>query len=742
MPNYWSYNSDGSVENMDEPPNSGYYYVSEVEWDFSFIPPALRTYHLFEANPGAPDFDRTNWENNSRWNNAQNIPAAITSDGTALEWVARPSDARLSGIPGDRLPEADMPPPRTPVASYDAGIPVPDNSILRPGESLVRGDEGSGSTLTSENNGYQLTLNERGDLVLADSQGNELWGYSGADAADLLSSPDNNIRLMDDGSIAEVDEEGVTIQVIREAGDTLHAELILLYHPAHVSTRLRQAIEETQDALQIQVDCFGDGQPDGAAEVSEFLHNEGLTDENNESALTRAYNYDYLRVDTIIKDEFSDIDRGIADVAVATALANNETFVFIMDEIGGLNDQLRAVDESVFLTDTATIDGVHEQVVTRLGRDVEIRLFRALGETVEDVAGLIEDANQRNQDTEREVDTTEHSAGYQSAGNVHQATENTAQSAPPIGMTPVPTEAGFAPTATGGLGPAAAPSSSDMGAGDALDPPPLDTGTNSTDAAPGSDGLAPLERSIRQDSGIAEAVTSTDSNGSEVGMMMPAMMIGTLAPLMQRLTEQRQKDAERSERERESERIEHNPQQHSGTTQPAPTTPPSADATAPPPVIPPAGAAGIVDARLPNGTSQRVTIAVAEAINRELNNPNGSNAQAAYAGILADSTPVHSWNSVDVSSVRTGDVVQWENRSALVISTPEGLSYITNGQMVPLDPNKPVEDGHGDYGAFQGFFRPTPSDFTAPVDTVQSEMPDHPPSISPPPPSASPAAST
>ncbi|WP_039796902.1 hypothetical protein [Nocardia araoensis] len=157
-----------------------------------------------------------------------------------------------------------------------------------------------------------------------------------------------------------------------------------------------------------------------------------------------------------------------------------------------------------------------------------------------------------------------------------------------------------------------------------------------------------------------------------------------------------------------------------------------------PPVVVPGS---MVDLVLPDGSTQKVPSVVAQAVQKELSNPNGSDARAAYMGTTAAPTPGHPWSMVDTanqrigsSELRTGDVVQWTNRTALVVVTDNGLHYITSGQLVPLDPHNPQADNHGAYGDFEGYFRPSGIDIhSAPVEPVQTAAPQVAATAQPPP---------
>ncbi|MGY4098682.1 hypothetical protein ACW2Q0_03830 [Nocardia sp. R16R-3T] len=136
----------------------------------------------------------------------------------------------------------------------------------------------------------------------------------------------------------------------------------------------------------------------------------------------------------------------------------------------------------------------------------------------------------------------------------------------------------------------------------------------------------------------------------------------------------------------------------SGLVSASPATPPQLSTT---------GKAN-VDMRLPDGSTQKVSSAVAQAVNKELNNPNGSDARAAYSGTGAD---ISRGTPVGNSDLHTGDVATWSDRSGNVVATGvlvvdgSGLHMISSGHLVNLDTDNPPYGGHDDY-TFSGFVRP------------------------------------
>ncbi|BCK53293.1 hypothetical protein [Nocardia wallacei] len=146
--------------------------------------------------------------------------------------------------------------------------------------------------------------------------------------------------------------------------------------------------------------------------------------------------------------------------------------------------------------------------------------------------------------------------------------------------------------------------------------------------------------------------------------------------------------------------------------QPAAVTAPTGNGN-PPPVNSPGT---MVDFPIRDGVTQQVPTTVADALNRQLHG-GAADAEAAYAGTPGESTGDHRWTIVnDLNKLQTGDIVQWSNHSALIVVDNGTLSYVDNGQLIPLDPQNPQNSS---YGAFQGFRHP--SGIAGPGDTADPE---------------------
>ncbi|MEU6563134.1 hypothetical protein [Nocardia nova] len=134
-------------------------------------------------------------------------------------------------------------------------------------------------------------------------------------------------------------------------------------------------------------------------------------------------------------------------------------------------------------------------------------------------------------------------------------------------------------------------------------------------------------------------------------------------------------------------------------------------ATTQSPGVPAQTAHKFVDMQLPDRSgTQPVTAAVADAVNKELNNPNGCDAVRSYGNNLGNLQPFD-----DYPNLHTGDIAKWDNRSAIVIDEGSNKYLIVDGTMhelprldsqYKLDMNNLPFGDQKDFGNFQGFFRP------------------------------------
>ncbi|WP_157172481.1 hypothetical protein [Nocardia pneumoniae] len=167
-------------------------------------------------------------------------------------------------------------------------------------------------------------------------------------------------------------------------------------------------------------------------------------------------------------------------------------------------------------------------------------------------------------------------------------------------------------------------------------------------------------------------------------------------------------------------------------TSTAPPAPPAAAGAAPPPSQPavapggpsaqPAangtpprtpGADGTVDYTFPDGKVQKVSAVVAQGLDAAFANTDGTDAQTAYAATPAKWTDRKQiGDRTDPSQLMTGDVAEWENRTALVrvLGPDDGdlVEIIVEGRLQHLVAEKAdkLTDSGGEFGLFVGFAHP------------------------------------
>ncbi|WP_330257080.1 hypothetical protein OG874_22425 [Nocardia sp. NBC_00565] len=596
------------------------------------------------------------------------------------------------------------------------------------------------------NGDYTVKLNSDNELILTDKDGNQLWGYSGADAADLFSS-NYEIKVDPDGSIKLIDPKThEVVRTLRKAGDPKHAKLVLLYHPPAESEKLRIAIDEAQSAMQLQADCFAKGKAALAEDVGDWLHNQGLTDKDNKSSITTSYNEEYLNYDTHVKKHFKDLDEKIRSIALDTAQVNSDAFGKIMDQVNVLDDRLRDVTEKD--TEVKSVGTMGYETYRRILPDIEMPLFGLIDKAVTAVDNIVDNAKQANSDNGDKAgkETPEYKAGkdagYKAGYNAGLAAgQNGGDDSGTTDTTTTPTDwsDSFKDLLTSG---------EEGGTDDT-------SGTTTEDTTTGTSGdnssiLSAINSAIDK---IQNGSTTSSNNGANNGStannsgadsssnaMQQYMMMQALSGMFNKDKQPQDSDQASADEAYYRRRAAESQQTaQAGTAQPATLTDATSGVVSASPTSPPAVYApnSMVDMKLPDGSTQKVSSAVAQAVNKELNNPNGSDARSAYAGTPAAGT--FPGNQVDSSHLQTGDVVQWDNnRTGLVVVEGGRLEFIVNGQLVPLDPNNPPSGG--DYGNFQGFFHPGGTDVST---TQQAAVPATPGAVTAPPtaPAAPPAVS-
>jgi hypothetical protein len=169
------------------------------------------------------------------------------------------------------------------------------------------------------------------------------------------------------------------------------------------------------------------------------------------------------------------------------------------------------------------------------------------------------------------------------------------------------------------------------------------------------------------------------------------------------------------------------------------SSPPGVTAPAYAGTPPPIAAPGTTPSVQIGDTRVNASPPVAEALQKQTQNV-ALDAISAYKGTAGEITAEHPPAVVNgPGDLKTGDILQWEKHSALVVKNENGLFVLDGGQLVPLDPNNPPLKEK--YGNFAGFIHPTGLDGAAgsdnagappPPPTVAApQQPSGPPPVSP-----------
>ncbi|MEV6280188.1 hypothetical protein [Nocardia sp. NPDC051832] len=259
-------------------------------------------------------------------------------------------------------------------------------------------------------------------------------------------------------------------------------------------------------------------------------------------------------------------------------------------------------------------------------------------------------------------------------------------------------------------------------------------------SSPGGGGLGTGAADLRKDAtaaldraldGLRNVGTQAANSGVGSGLGSGLGAMSSLLPmLMQRAMGQNLSDRDLLRRRKEAE------PKAKAVPEPAAPPQPGAGAAKPPVAVPnsptqpgasapagqgagtPAGTRtpgpdGAVVYTFPDGRTQKVSVVVAQALDKAFANKSGTDAHAAYVETPATWPKVKGkiedpGERVDPYQSMTGDVAVWENRSALlaVFGTESSgtLEVVVIGELKPFTAK--IGDGDGEFGDFAGFFHP------------------------------------
>ncbi|WP_155981859.1 hypothetical protein [Nocardia sp. BMG111209] len=578
-----------------------------------------------------------------------------------------------------------------------------------------------------------------GNLYLVNSDGSILADYGKTDPAAIkygfLNNSQVKLTLNPDGSVSSDAAGGTKVNLFSPTDLGPY----YLYHPQGGSDTLFALLDVAQKVFQSLTDPLQAGHPSDVPDVSKLLT--PSTDPKSDSLEIKGTS-SMGTYYTINLDKAKEIASGLqyGDHYVGVKMKDLPAVAkTALTKINGyydsLNTDLKTAEKTIIRRittagDTNDMNQIHAaQAASRAENGLVEKINTQLGNASDRVAEANKAMEEAAHDIGDKNPTYDQGVkdGYKKGFEAGQASNSTSSST--SGSTSGSGSSSGSTSASGSTSGSTSASGSTSGStsGSGTTGGGGTDGGSGTGTDTGSTGTA--------SSGVDATGASTGSasgGGMDSSMLMLLMMPLMILPsIVQMILQQMQQEDQRKEKEKERREREQGvdgqgqpygdgqgqmvvgpdgtPQVVPATTDPnaAVPVPVSADGSAPPTV---AGAKSDVSMKLPDGSTQQVSSVVAGAVNHELNNPNGSDARAAYEGTPGQATPGSPWNQIDSSHLHTGDVVQWDNRSAVVVVDNGSLQMVANGHLVPLDPQNPPDGGQGGYGDFRGFYHPSGAD--------------------------------
>ncbi|MGY1947130.1 hypothetical protein [Nocardia asiatica] len=571
-----------------------------------------------------------------------------------------------------------------------------------------------------------------------------------------------------------------------------HLHRVDLYQPKGASAALISLIEDTEFTMQWGFDTLGVRDPKAAPDFTNVLDGQQVTTAGGWSQVRdqhKTLNEQLSKRQTEYKDAHKNVNGDTND----SAILNSDTFKKLKKIKDDLNEKLqfefpgaKVVDGKMeysfkdadnSMTKIVAYEKNNESGNYYLTPEAEQSYYvRHIDAAAESWDKEYENATKEFQKKAADIDGQNTDPGNTNTGNTNTGNTNTGNTntgnttngntyVPPgqdgITQPASTTNDDWSSTYDDLLGGSTDTDGSLTDPGTGTDPStqPI-SATGSTDPSTSSDPFAAIRNALQGNTGTGTNtgantgnITPAAANSGDNGMANAMQQMAMMSAMSGMMNQGRQPDEDRlerayAEREREREREkreerERNRNAQTTTAQQAvqQTSPPGVTAPtyagAPPAVTTPGG---MVDYKIGNSTVQ-VSQPVAEALHRQTQNT-ATNAVAAYEGTAGASTADHPWATVnDVAQLKTGDVVQWEKHSALIVKNENGLNILDNGQLIPLDPNNPPLTEK--YGSFTGYAHPTgldvgsntldPSAMAPPPPTVSAAVPAGPPPVGPPP---------
>ncbi|GEM31317.1 hypothetical protein NN3_23240 [Nocardia neocaledoniensis NBRC 108232] len=533
------------------------------------------------------------------------------------------------------------------------------------------------------------------------------------------------LQLNNDGSLVVLDEKNAVLGSIAKA--PVRAPLsIQLHRPLGASAMLRAVIDMVEERLRVAAspEVLGTGATTKVVNLDQLLTNEGLADTKNVSTMVTSYNGKLDRLQRV-KDTLHAMTTAVDASTAEVSERRKQTLDKIEKIVSDLNDKLWEPNR----VSTATTGGDGKYADISYDERGELRSAKLRPHTEEALLRTLFDAVGAVETEIKAMVAAADNSGQKIGQNVpHYENERPRTDS---GVAPAIETTDYSPLFTDLLGETAADDDRDT------DP-----------AAPrgGDSGVLTLLNSAIRDlkaGGTAKAAgTSAPGGGQSAGggsnplaamsQMLPLLMSSMMMNNSANSRDKKRKQSDEPDETRPEPAPAPEPQAQASAV-PAPGGGP--EAALPPPsavTATPARPATMVDLKLAGLRSQEVSSVVAEAVQKELNNPNGSDAKTAYQGTAGQAD---TWTQADGSQLRTGDIVEWRNGTGLLVVSENGVQVIVDGQLTPLEQDGQPKDGRGRFGEFMAFRHPGGAD-SAPAPVID-------PSGAPPPiPAPVPAGTT
>ncbi|WP_280454753.1 hypothetical protein [Nocardia brasiliensis] len=620
-----------------------------------------------------------------------------------------PTQGTPTGSSNNSVPIPPLQPPATDQTTLKAGEVLPADGLkngdyslrMMDGNLVLSGPDGRVWESATDRANAFMVFRTDGSLqidVSSSSSGYSIWSKN------LQLSNVGSLQLTDKGRLVVLDKNGKELAAVAEPSGIKHLAVVILFVPLGSPWWLESLVKAIEAWFQKAYDTLGAGKPAEIENLFKMLTNQGLLDPRKEKNTGKLVEQ-YAKKGDYIEGVKKQLQQGNAQIQLLSLSQIPEkiaeTRIKLDRIVDELNDKLRQVDPDTTVGDKELKPAAAEAAVDAL--------YQAVGRA-EKVLKAASDFI-----AEKQKDVADNLPGTNQVGASGNGT-----SLPPLtGIDSIaPPGQDMAPLFADLLG-EHNPAGEQTPGGVDIDALIKDLG-GEPGTEPVGNGGAP-----------AQTAAPTPASNPLAGMMGMLPMLPMLAQMMNQMRPQP------PERRRPVEPEDPNapsPADPGAESAPAPSPVTYTDApgtvaptTAPAPPSPPTGRKSWVDMKVEN-VQQKVPEAVARAVNKEFNDPNGIDARDAYAGTSGQSTEDKPWAQVDSSNVKTGDVVQWTNTttgatlSGIVVVNGADMQLVTHDKLIALDLNNPPASGSGPY-EFVGFFHPSGVDGDAAPDATPPTPP-------------------